>query len=269
MSHMNVVVLVKHVPDAQLRRSFSSDLTLNREESILSELDEYPIEAALALREAAQDKEISVFALTVGPEKAAAAVKKALQIGADAGFHVQDAGIAGSDALTTSKVLAAAVTKIGEEHGGVDLVLTGMTSTDGETSLVPAQLAELLDVALVTQADSLGWAEDGSSLAATRSGGAVQQSVEVSAPALVSVTDQANEPRYPNFKAIMAAKKKPITELSLEDLGVDAAGVGRDASTIAVVSADERPAREQGEIIRDEGDAGVKLVEFLASERLI
>ena len=268
MSPLNAVVLVKHVPDAQLRRSFEADNTLSREESILSELDEYPLEAALALREARPEAELNIFALTVGPAPASGAVKKSLQIGADAGFHVNDDAVAGSDALSTARVLAAAIEHIGSEHGGVDLVLTGMSSTDGETSLVPAQLAELLDLALITRADSLEWSGE-NAVAATRVSGSESQSVTAGLPVLVSVTDQANDPRYPNFKGIMAAKKKPVTPLSLAEIGLDPAAVGRSAATITVVSAEERPAREQGTIIRDEGDAGVKLVEFLASERLL
>jgi electron transfer flavoprotein beta subunit len=278
MSPLNAVVLVKHVPDAQLHRSFNPDNTLNREESILSELDEYPLEAAIALREARPELELTIFALTVGPSQASGAVKKSLQIAADAGFHVNDDAVAGSDALATAKVLAKAIDHIGQEHGGVDLVFTGMASTDAETSLVPAQLAELLDFALVTRADSVDWlagedAEDAqastAALALTRGTAEVQQDVVVGLPAVVSVTDQANTPRYPNFKAIMAAKKKPVTMLTLADLGLDASTVGQAAATVAVEAAAQRPSREQGTIIRDEGDAGVKLVDFLAAERLI
>ncbi|GAA1353100.1 electron transfer flavoprotein subunit beta/FixA family protein [Falsarthrobacter nasiphocae] len=270
MSSLNIVVPVKHVPDAQLERGFTEDLTLDRANSILSELDEYPLEAAMALREARPEAAISVFALCMGPAQASAAVKKALQLGADAGFHVLDDALAGSDALGTARTLAAAIAHIGAEHGGVDLVLTGMTATDAETSLVPAQLAELLDLPLVTRADSLEWStSEGADLAATRATAHATANVETRLPALVSVTDQANTPRYPNFKAIMAAKKKPVTVLSLEDLGLDASQVGSAGALIEVMGADRRPERQQGEIIRDEGDAGVKLVDFLAAERLI
>ncbi len=274
MSPLNAVVLVKHVPDAQLHRSFNPDNTLNREESILSELDEYPLEAAAALREARPELDLTIFALTVGPSQASGAVKKSLQIAADAGFHVNDDAVAGSDALATAKVLAKAIEHIGQEHGGVDLVLTGMSSTDAETSLVPAQLAELLDFALVTRADSIDWAPAdeaadaqaaSAELALTRSTADVQQSVVVGFPAVISVTDQANTPRYPNFKAIMAAKKKPVTPLTLAEIGLGPSEVGAAGATIAVEAAAERPAREQGTIIRDEGDAGLKLVDFLAA----
>ena len=177
-----------------------------------------------------------------------------------------DDALAGSDAAATSLALAAAIRHLGADTPA-DLILTGMASTDGETSLVPAQLAERLDLPQVTFASSLEL--DGARLTARRDGDTHADTVEATLPALVSVTDQINDPRYPNFKGIMAAKKKTITTLSLADIGVDAAQVGRSGSWTAVESAEARPARTAGTIITDEGDAGIQLVEFLAAQKLL
>ncbi|GAB2740258.1 electron transfer flavoprotein subunit beta/FixA family protein [Sinomonas soli] len=262
---LKIVVLVKHVPDAQFDRHIGPERTLDRSESILSELDEYALEAALQLTDArGGDKGGNeVVALTMGGPDAANALKKALQIGASSGVHLSDEALAGSDAWATSLALAAAVRTLGD----VDLVITGMASTDGETSLVPAQLAERLGLPQLTFASSLE--VSGSTVTIQRDGDGVTETVEAELPALVSVTDQANEPRYPNFKGILAAKKKKVATLSLAEVGLDAGQVGAAGSLTAVESAQPRPPRAAGTIITDEGDAGVKLVDFLAAQKLI
>ena len=267
---LDIVVLVKHVPDAQFDRHISGqDRTTDRKESILSELDEYALEAALQLVEAHGGDAAGhrITAVTMGPSGAVNAVKKALQIGAHAGVHLCDEALAGSDAAGTSRALAAVVAHLGT----VDLVITGMASTDGETSLVPAQLAERLDLPQVTFASSLDLLqEEGTwTLTARRDGDVYSETVEATLPAVVSVTDQINEPRYPNFKGIMAAKKKPLTTLSLQDLGVDPGDVGSAGAWTTVHTADPRPPRSQGTIISDDGDAGVRLVDFLAAQKLL
>lgn len=265
-STLKIVVLVKHVPDAQFDRHLTGPgNTTDRSESILSELDEYALEAALQLAEARGGEAAGnkVIALTMGPAGAVNAVKKSLQIGAYEGVHLSDEALAGSDAAATSLALAAAVRHLGE----VDLVLTGMASTDGETSLVPAQLAERLGLPQVTFASTLD--VTGRTVTARRDGDSHSDLVEATLPALVSVTDQVNEPRYPNFKGIMAAKKKTVASLTLEDIGVDPGTVGHAGSWTTVLSAEPRPPRSQGVIITDEGDAGVKLVDFLAEQKLI
>lgn len=265
-SALNIVVLVKYVPDAQFDRHLAGEAhTTDRSESILSELDEYAIEAALQLIEARGGAKAgnTVTALTMGPASAVNAVKKALQLGATDGVHVTDEALAGSDASGTSLVLAAAIRSL----GAADLVITGMASTDGETSLVPAQLAERLGLAQVTFAASLE--VDGGVLTARRDDGQQSETVQAQLPALVSVTDQINEPRYPNFKGIIAAKKKKVAELALADLGLDPAQVGLSGAWTSVLSAEPRPPRDQGTIITDEGDAGIKLVDFLASRKLL
>lgn len=260
---MNIVVCVKYVPDAQSERGFdASDNTTDRVnvDGLLSELDEYAVEEALKLAEAGEGE---VTVVTIGPDEAADAVKKALQMGADKGVHVSDEGIRGSDAPATSLILAEAIKKI----GGADLVITGMASTDGTMSVVPAMLAERLGLPQVTFASEL--TVDGGSVTIRRDGDAASETITAALPALVSVTDQINEPRYPSFKGIMAAKKKPVETWGLADLGVDASQVGLDAAWTAVQEITKRPPRQQGTIVTDEGDGGAKLAEFLASRKFI
>ena len=268
---LRIAVLVKHVPDAQFDRHIDAeDLTTVRSESILSELDEYALEAALQLVEARGGSAAGhrVTALTMGPAAAVGAVKKSLQIGADDGVHLSDDALHGSDASATSRALAALV----EHEGPFDLVLTGMASTDGETSIVPAQLAERLDLPQVTFAASLelgGGANEGWTLTARRDNDTFAETIEADLPALVSVTDQINEPRYPNFKGIMAAKKKQIRVVSLADLGLPPEDVGAAGSWTSVEDAAPRPPRSQGVVITDDGDAGIRLVDFLAGQKLL
>ena len=259
---MKIVVLVKHVPDATADRTFTEAMTTDRVgvDGILSELDEYAIEEAL---KASDSGDAEVIALTMGPSQAGDAVRKALQMGADAGVHVTDEALAGSDAVATSAVIAAAIEKI----GGVDLILTGMASTDGSMSVVPAMVAERLGVAHVGFVGELTVDESGAK--ARRDGDTGSEVVEVSFPAIVSVTDQINEPRYPSFKGIMAAKKKPFETWSLADLGVDAGTVGAGAAWSQVVEITKRPPRSQGEIVTDDGDGGLKLTEFLVSQKFV
>ncbi|MBE7372078.1 electron transfer flavoprotein subunit beta/FixA family protein [Dermacoccus barathri] len=259
---MNIVVCVKHVPDAQGERGFSDDNTTDREnvDGLLSELDEYAVEAALKITEAEGGE---VTALTVGPADAVDAVKKALQMGADKAVHVSDDAIAGSDALATSLILAEAIKKVGQP----DIVLFGLASTDGGMSVIPAMVAERLGLPQVTQVSTLEVADG--NVTGRRDSDVASETLVASIPAVVSVTDQINEPRYPSFKGIMAAKKKPVEEMSLGDLGVDAGQVGLDNASTKVLDTTKRPPREQGEVITDEGDGGKKLVEFLAGQKLI
>jgi electron transfer flavoprotein beta subunit len=262
---MNIVVCVKYVPDAQSDPTFNeSDSTTDRlgVDGLLSELDEYAIEAGLKLAESAEGGEDSkVTVLTVGPDKAADAIKKSLQMGAHAGVHVNDEAIHGSDAVATSLILAEAVKKIGSP----DLILTGMASTDGAMGVVPAMLAERLGLPQVTLASELTVA--GGAVTIRRDGDVASETITASLPALVSVTDQINEPRYPSFKGIMAAKKKPVETWSLADLGIDAGLVGLAAAWTKVESFAKRPPRAQGEIVTDEGDGGTKLAAFLTAQK--
>ena len=265
---MNIVVCVKYVPDATADRHFESDNTVDRVgvPGLLSELDEYAVEQALQLKEKrdGEDEEVEVTALTVGPEDASEAIKKALQMGADKGVHVVDDAIAGSDYLATSQVLAAAIQKIGD----VDVVMCGMASTDATGSVVPAMLAERLDLPQVTLGSVIE--SQGKDFRIKRDGDTSTEVIGASAPLVLSVTDQSGEARYPSFKGIMAAKKKPLDTWSLSDIGVDAGDVGLDAAWTAVEDTEERPPRTQGEVVTDEdGSGATALVEFLASKKFI
>ncbi|MFT4188297.1 MAG: electron transfer flavoprotein subunit beta/FixA family protein [Aeromicrobium sp.] len=256
-----IVVAVKYVPDATADRTFTSDNTVDREgvDGLLSELDEYAVEQALQIVEEG-DGEVTV--VTVGPDDAADAVRKALQMGADAGVHVVDDAIAGSDAFQTSLILAKAIEKL--EY---DLVFFGMASTDGGLGVVPTLTAARLGLPAVTFASEV--TVDGDTVKIRRDGDAASQEIEATGKLVVSVTDQTGEARYPSFKGIMAAKKKPIDEWSLADLGLDASEVGGENAWTAVESFTPRPPRTAGEIVTDEGDGGAKLVEFLAAKKFV
>ena len=259
---MKIVVLVKHVPDAASDRSFAADFTVDRAavDGRISELDEYAVEQALQVVEKSGEGEITY--LTMGPADAGDALRKALSMGGDAGVHVVDDGLHGSDALATSMVLAEALKKL-----EWDLVVCGMSSTDAWMSVVPAMLAERLGVPGLTLAGEL--TVDGTTVTIRRDGDDASTTVVGSLPALVSVTDQTGEARYPSFKGIMAAKKKPVTTYTLADLGIDAAAVGLGGAWSAVESATKRPPRAAGVVVTDEGDGGVKLAEFLATGKFI
>jgi electron transfer flavoprotein beta subunit len=261
---MNIVVCVKYVPDATADRRFEDDNTVDRVgvDGLLSELDEYAVEQALQVKEKLGD-DTEVTVLSVGPEQATDAIRKALQMGADKGVHVVDDAIAGSDALATSLVLAEAIKKI--DH---DLVVCGMASTDGSMGVVPAMLAERLDVPAVTLGSEVD--VDGTTVRIRRDGDAATETIEGTLPLVLSVTDQSGEARYPSFKGIMAAKKKPVETWSLGDLGVDAELVGLSAAWSTVEETSARPPRTQGEVVTDEdGSGATALVEFLASKKFI
>jgi electron transfer flavoprotein beta subunit len=262
---MNIVVCVKYVPDATADRQFESDNTVDRVgvDGLLSELDEYAVEQALQLKEKLGD-DTEVTALTIGPEKAVDAVRKALQMGADKGIHVSDDAIAGSDYVATSLVLAKAI----EKAGTPDVVMCGMASTDASGGVVPAMLAERLDLPQVTLASVVE--AQGDQVRIKRDGDTATEVIGGTLPLVLSVTDQSGEARYPSFKGIMAAKKKPLETWSLSDIGVDASEVGLDAAWTAVEETTARPPRTAGEIVTDEdGSGATALTEFLASKKFI
>jgi electron transfer flavoprotein beta subunit len=264
---MNIVVCVKYVPDATADRHFEDDHTVDRVgvDGLLSELDEYAVEQALQIKEKLGDAEITV--LTVGPDQAKDAIRKALQMGADKGVHVLDDAIAGSDALATSLVLAEAIKKLGAGPG-YDLVVCGMASTDGSMGVVPAMLGERLGVPAVTLGSAVE--VDGDSVRIRRDGDVATETVEGTLPVVLSVTDQSGEARYPSFKGIMAAKKKPVETWSLADLAVDPAKVGLSTAYSVVENTEARPPRTAGQIVTDEdGSGATALVEFLASKKFI
>ncbi|MGW2823816.1 electron transfer flavoprotein subunit beta/FixA family protein [Streptomyces sp. NPDC001443] len=263
---LRIVVTVKYVPDATGDRHFADDLTVDRDDvdGLLSELDEYAVEQALQISENSDD-DVEITVLTVGPEDAKDALRKALSMGADKAVHVEDDDLHGTDVIGTSLVLAKAI-----EKAGFDLVISGMASTDGTAGVVPALLAERLGVPQVTLLSevSVEGGADGT-VKGRRDGDAASEQLEASLPAVVSVTDQSGEARYPSFKGIMAAKKKPVQSWDLSDLDIEADEVGLEGAWTAVDSAAARPARTAGTIVKDEGEGGKQLAEFLAGQKFI
>jgi electron transfer flavoprotein beta subunit len=259
---MKIVVCVKHVPDSGSEPGFTGDGTTDREavDSILSELDAYAVEQALRIAEAHDGTEVT--SLTVGPDGAKDALRKALAMGGDRAVHITDEAVRGTDALGTSLILAKAI-----ERHGFDLVICGMASTDGAMGVVPAMLAERLGVPAVTYLDEL--TVDGVTVTGRREGDGATRRLEARLPAVVSVTDRTDEARYPSFKGIMAAKKKPLETLRLADLGVPPAQVGLSAAWSAVDAATRRPPRTTGEIVTDEGDGGARLAAFLTAKKFV
>lgn len=260
---MRIVVCVKYVPDLQSERSLDSDGHLVRGlDDAINELDENAVEAAVALAEVEQAE---VIALTVGPGDAVDAVRRALQMGVDSGVHVCDERVAGADVVGTAKVLAAAIRTI-ERSGPIDLVVTGMATMDGLTSMLPAALAALLDRPALTLASRIGHLE-GDALTITRSIGEAEEEQTARLPALVSVTDQLNEPRIPGAMSLMSARKKPVETWLLDDLdgGTD---LGELTGT-AVVTAEPRPLREAGRVLNDTGDGGRRLAAYLVENKLV
>ncbi len=259
---MNIVVLMKQVPDTWAERTLrADDSRLDRAsfDGVINELDEYAIEEGLRLAEA-HGGEVTI--VTMGPEKAAESIRKALSMGADKAVHLIDDGLAGSDALGTSAALAAVLGRT-----GFDLVIAGAELTDARMGVLAAMLAERLGVPQVSLAAKVE--VDGDRLTIHRQADYGYDVVEAALPAVISVVEKINEPRYPSFKGIMAAKKKPVETLSLADIGIDAGQVGLAGSATEVVSFAARPPRQAGTVVKDEGDGGAKAAEFLAAQKFI
>lgn len=263
---MNIVVCVKQVPDSWAEKKLDpSDNTLDRDASdaVVNELDEYAIEEALQLQDKLGGSDAcTVTVLSMGPDKALESVRKGLQMGADQGVHVVDDALHGTDAVGTSLVLAKAVERLNPE-----LVLMGSESTDARMSVVPAMVAERLGRPQLTFAGKVE--VEGESVRIQRQTDDGYDAVEGALPAVVSVVEKINEPRYPSFKGIMAAKKKPVETLTLSDLGIDASEVGLGGSWSAVEAFAARPPRQAGTVVADEGDGGLKLAEFLSTQKFI
>ncbi|MEU3650808.1 electron transfer flavoprotein subunit beta/FixA family protein [Lentzea sp. NPDC034063] len=260
---MNIVVLVKQVPDTWSERKLTdADHTLDREsaDAVLDEINERAVEEALLLQEA-HGGEVTVIAM--GPDRATDAIRKALSMGADKAIHVNDEALHGSDVLATAKVLAKAIGTV----ENVDLVIAGNEATDGRAGAVPAILAELLGLPQVTQLRKV--TVEGTTIKGERETDEGVAFLEASLPAVVSVTEKINEPRYPSFKGIMAAKKKPVSTLSVADLGIDASEVGLSGAWTQVLEAAPKPPRSAGQRVEDGGDGGSKIAEFLVGQKLI
>jgi electron transfer flavoprotein beta subunit len=259
---MNIVVLVKQVPDTWAERRLSeSDKTLDRGsvDAVINEIDEYAVEEGLRLKEAHGG---TVTILTMGPQRATETIRKALSMGADKAVHVTDDALHGSDAIQTAEALAAALGTVEWE-----LVVCGSESTDARMSVLAALLSERLGVPQLSGARKV--TVEGTTVTIERQREDGYDVVQGSAPAVVSVVEKINEPRYPSFKGIMAAKSKPVTTLGIADLGLDPGTVGLANAASEVVDFSLRPPRQAGQIVKDEGDGGVKLAEFLAAQKFV
>lgn len=264
----NIVVLIKQVPDTWSERKLTDgDFTLDREaaDAVLDEINERAVEEALQIREreAAAGVEGSVTVLTAGPERAGEAIRKALSMGADKAVHLKDDGMHGSDVVQTGWALARAVGAV----EGVELVIAGNESTDGVGGAVPAIIAEALGLPQLTHLRKLS-VENGKVTGERETDEGVF-TLEASLPAVVSVTEKINEPRFPSFKGIMAAKKKEVTVLTLAEIGVEADEVGLANAGSKVTASTPKPPKTAGEKIADDGDGGTKIAEYLVSQKII
>ncbi len=257
---MKIVVLVKEVPDTYGDRKLNLQTGLAdraASETVLDEIGERALEVALSYADGHPGTEVVV--LSMAPESATATVRKGLAMGAASAVHVVDEALVGADLGLTAEVLAAALQRI-----GYDLVIAGNQSTDGSGGVLPAMIAELLDVPNATGLNSVEIAEAEVRGERATDGGTMQ--VTAALPAVVSITERLPDARFPNFKGIMAAKKKPFVTLSLADLDVDAESP--EASRSIMISLAEKPPRTAGTKIVDDGDGGERLAEYLAQNRL-
>jgi electron transfer flavoprotein beta subunit len=259
---MNIVVLMKQVPDTYAERKLNpADNTLDRDaaDAVINEIDEYAIEEGLRLKEA-HGGEVTV--LTMGPDRATESIRKALSMGVDKGVHVSDPALHGSCAITTAKVLAKALGTL--EY---DVVIAGLEATDSRLSVVPALVAEATGLPQLTGARKV--TADGGTLTIERVTDTGYDVISAATPAVLSVVEKINDPRYPSFKGIMAAKSKPVQTLSLSDLGIAEDEVGLAAATTVVAGFEEAPPRGAGTVVKDDGSGGVAIADFLAGKKLI
>jgi len=252
---MQVVVCVKQIPDPSGTYTLDPEthFLVRPDEQVLDDTDRYGVEMGLQI---AQEHGGTVTLVSMGPKGSMQGIRQALAMGADRAVVVDDADLKGSDALTTAKVLAAAI-----QRTGFDLVITGTESTDGYAGVIPQMMAELLDVPALTYATEVK-AGDGS-VTIHRQTSAGYDVVEASLPAVVSVTAGVVEPRYPTFKGIMDAKKKEVEELTASDLGVDRTLRQR------VTAVEPTTEREAGMKIEDDGEAHLKVLELLQQKKVI
>jgi electron transfer flavoprotein beta subunit len=259
---VNIGVTVKQVPDTWAEKKLDpSDMTTDRKsvDNVMNEMDEYGVEEALRIKEA-HGGEVTI--LTMGPEKAVEAIRKALSMGADKAVHLTDESLHGSDALQTSAALAAVIKTL-----EADIIITSAEASDARGGVMGALLSEQLGLPQLTLARKVTVDPEGKKVTIERQTDNGYATVEASTPVVVGVVEKINEPRYPSFKGIMAAKKKPLTILSVADIG--SPSVGLDAATSAVDGAEPRPPKSAGQIVKDEGDGGTKVADFLASQKLI
>jgi electron transfer flavoprotein beta subunit len=257
---------VKEVPDAAVeKRIDSSSMRLDRSgERNLNPFDTHAIEAAMQIKEGGAVPIEEVVAVTMGPESSVRALHKAVSLGADRSVQLTDDALAGSDVCATGYALAQVLSK-----ESPDLVLLGQQSDDGECYTMGAVVADHLQMPSLTQVIKID-ISDGK-LICERQAEYGYDTVEVELPAVISVGDAINEPRYPSLKAIMGAKKKQLDALSAADAGVDAARVGEQGSRTKVLALNPPPAKEKGEIIEDEdtNETVGKIVAWLEERKLI
>jgi len=260
---MKIAVCVKQVPDSWAEKKMVNGV-LDREnvDAVLNDLDEYAVEEALRIAEAHGGNEEggahTVTVISMGPERATEAVRKALSMGANDAILVTDAALAGADALATSAVLAKVIS-----DGGYDLVICGTESTDARMSVVPAMISARLGWAQLTFASKVT-VDPAGTVAITRVTEAGVDEISAAFPCVISVVEKINEPRYPSFKGIMAAKKKTIEQKDLATVGASA-----QSAWSQVNDATPRPPRAAGVKVNDEGNGGEALVNFLAEKKLI
>lgn len=258
---MKIIVLVKQVPDTWGDRKLNpSTGVLDRGASdlVIDEIDERALEVALQYQDS---NSAEVVALAMGPSASNDVLRKALAMGADTAIHVLDDALEGADVVRTAAAIAGAITK-----AGFDLVIAGNESTDGRSGVIPGMVAEHLGVPHLSYLNSIEISAD--SVAGERATENGTQSVHAPLPAVISVTDHSADPRFPNFRGITRARKKPLDVWSLADIGIDPAALAEAARSV-VLTTTQRPPRTAGKKIVDEGDAAEQLAEFLAAERLI
>jgi electron transfer flavoprotein beta subunit len=268
---MKIAVCIKQVPDSWAEKKMAGGV-LDRAnvDAVLNDLDEYAVEEALRIveanspsKEAGEASGHTITLISMGPERATEAIRKALSMGADDAILISDPALAGSDALATSLVLSEVI-----KAGNYDLVICGTESTDARMSVVPAMIAERLSWAQLTFAGKVKVDPAAKTVEIERITEFGNQVMNAAFPAVLSVIEKINEPRYPSFKGIMAAKKKTIATMNLAQTNVAPSAVGASAAWSTVKDALPRPPRGAGVKLTDEGSGGEKLVEFLVEKRL-
>ncbi|SEH10340.1 electron transfer flavoprotein subunit beta/FixA family protein [Thermoleophilum album] len=263
---MKICVLVKEVPDAAVEKRIDPQTKrLDRSgETQLNPFDTHAIEAAMQIREGGKVQVDEIVAVTMGPEGAFRTLHKAVSLGADRSIHLTDPALAGSDVCATGYALAKVL-----EREQPDLVLLGQQSDDGECYTVGAVVADHLKMPSLTQVIAID-VQDGK-LICERQAEYGYDTVEVELPAVISVGDAINEPRYPSLKAIMGAKKKPLQKLSVADAGIDPEYVGEKGSRTEVLAINPPPQKEPGEIIEDEDtdETVQKIIAWLEERKLL
>jgi electron transfer flavoprotein beta subunit len=258
---MKIAVCVKQVPEGAARRIDPQTKRLDRSgEGALNPFDSHAVEEALKLRDGSHGGEVVLVSL--GPEKAVDALRKALAMGADRAVLVVDGAAAGSDLVATSRILAKAL-----ERDEADLILFGQQGNDSDGAVLGGAVAERLRVPLITQVAELTVA-DGKARGKRQTEFGYDV-IEAPLPAVVAVSDAINEPRYPSLKGIMGAKSKPQEKLSVADLGLEAGQAGEEGSRTTVLELGEPPPRGETRKIEDDGSAAQQIVDFLAEKRLI